>query len=233
MPTISSLLREAHRLRKHLVDLRTEIERGPRVLKAHQTKLSKIEDEFRAGQDHIKKLQLQIRDHEGSFKTTNQQLTKYEAKLEKVSNQKEFDATTHEITHAKKETARLEEAILNGMTELEEKTAQLPELEKKLQTAKTDFATYEKDSQVRHARLVQDVQASEAKLKETEAEIPEKIRPHYDRMVTAYKESAMAGAKSKVCQHCHTSITSTQQIDLEGGGFICCTSCGRMLYLAD
>ena len=230
---LSPVLREIHRLRKHLSDLRNEIERGPRVLKAQLAKMTKHEEENRAAHDHVKKLQLQIRDQEGTFKTVNQKLEKVSAQLEKAGSSKEFEAGQNGVNHGKKESARLEEAILNDMTELEEKTAQFPAVDRQLSAAKEAFAQFQEEAKVRHARLVTEVELAESELKKAEADLPPAVKPLYERLVTSYKEGALAGATNRTCQNCHTTITESQHNGLRSGDFVCCSSCGRALYWLD
>ena len=56
MSTVTSILRECHRLRKHLKALQDEIDRGPRVLRARQTRLAAEEQAHKDHHEAITKL---------------------------------------------------------------------------------------------------------------------------------------------------------------------------------
>ena len=91
--------------------MNNEIERAPRVIKAHQTKLAKQEDGLKELKDSIKKLKVTLNDKEGSLKSTNQQLAKYEKQQNEAGNPKEFEALQHEISHTQGLRQQLEEEI--------------------------------------------------------------------------------------------------------------------------
>src|SRR5437868_2636529 len=129
--SVTSALRECHRLRVHLRDLQAEIDRGPRVLKEHQDELEAARQEHQAHHDSIKALKLKQRDDEGTLKQTEARLTKLEEQLTGISVQKEYAAKELEIAHAKEKRGELEDAILAAITELEEKTAAIPAVEEK------------------------------------------------------------------------------------------------------
>jgi predicted nucleic acid-binding Zn-ribbon protein len=225
------ILRELHRLRKHLRDLQTEIERAPRLLKAHQAKLAQQEAGFRDAQEGLKRLKVAVHENEVSLKSTHQQLTKYEKQLNEVTSKREMDGKQSEIAQARQRLDELETKILEGMTEIEERTTRLPEQEKHAQQARAEFAEFEKGQQARLARLQQEKGNAEKELAATEAKLPADIRSQYARLAKAHGADALAVVTDRTCMHCRTGITAQQQNELEGERFVTCKSCGRGLYL--
>jgi predicted nucleic acid-binding Zn-ribbon protein len=43
----------------------------------------------------------------------------------------------------------------------------------------------------------------------------------------------MAPVKGRVCQGCRTGMTEQKWLELRDGQFTLCSSCGKMLYLAE
>ena len=233
MPAATDTLRECHRLRRHLRDLQAEIDRGPRVLKARQDALEAERQEHKDHYDAITRLKLKQREDEGSLKQTDTRLAKLQEQLTGISVQKEYEAKEHEIAHARKKKSELEDAILASITEIDERTAAIPAVEKKWADAQAAFAEFQREAAERLEMLKNEKAASEALLAETEKGIPDAIRPRYDKLVKAHGPEAMAGLKGKSCQACRTDLTDQKVIELRRGEFIQCSTCGKLLYPAD
>jgi uncharacterized protein len=231
--SVTSALRQCHRLRAHLRDLQAEIDRGPRVLQEHQEELD-TERQARDGHhDAIKQLKLKQRDDEGSLKQTDARLVKLEEQLTGISVQKEYKAKELEITHAKEKKGELEDAILATIAELEEKTAAIPAVEDKWKAAQAEFAQFQTEAAERLERMKADMEVSRADLAKAEAELPPDVKRTYDSIVKAKGPEAFAAAKARVCQGCRSNMTETQFSELRRGAFLTCVNCGRMQYPAE
>lgn len=231
--SVTATLRECHRLRKHLKALQEEIDRGPRVLKAQQARLAAEEQAHKDHHEAIKKLKLKQRDDEGTLKQTETRLSKLEGQLQGISVPKEYKAKESEIEQAKAKRAELEDAILAAMGEVEEKTAAAPAAEEKWAGAKAEFAQYEKDAADRLARMKADQIDTQAALTKAEADLPPKNKPTYDHLVKAHGPEAFAALKDRVCQGCRTGLTEQKMLEVRGGAFAQCPSCGKMIYPAE
>lgn len=229
----ATILREIHRLRRHARDLQAEIDRGPRLLKAQQAKVTRQEEAAREAHDTLKRLKMACHEKEGLLKVTLQQIDKHERQLNEAGSKKEYDALKAEIAADKKKCQELEDEILSHMAEIEEGSAQLPEQERAVQQAKIEYAEFEKNSQGRIASLTQQLNEALRGIKEVEATLPADVRPQYDRLVAARGEDAMAAVEHRTCMACYTEITAQSANDLMLSQFVLCKSCGRALYLPD
>jgi predicted nucleic acid-binding Zn-ribbon protein len=223
-------MREIHRLRKLARDLQEQLERGPRQLKAQQAKVTRQETLLKEEQDTIKKLKVATHEKEVSLKTTHTQIAKYEKQRSGAESKKEYDALQNEIAVAQERTRQLEDEILAALTESEERTAKLPELEKALKQAKEDAATFEKGMAERAAGLTASLSEAQQRLKEVEATVPSDIRTQYNRIVTAMGPDGFAAVHERICSACHTALTVQHYTDLQQNMFTVCKSCGRILY---
>jgi predicted nucleic acid-binding Zn-ribbon protein len=224
-------MREIHRLRSHAKDLQDRINRGPIQLRAQQANVTKQEEALRQGQDEIKKLKVTMHDKEVSLKTKNQNIVKHEKQLNQAASKKEYDALKSEIEHDRKDVARLEDAVLDAMGAIEEKTAQVPALEKAVKQAKADLASYESESGTRLAALAEERDRALRQLAEVEATIPPDVRETYERMTRGQGEDALAPVLNRTCAACYTEITAQGYNELLAEHFVQCKSCGRILYL--
>lgn len=230
-PSIPLTLKEVHRLRRHIRDLQGEIDRGPRVLKAHQTKVAKAEEALKTLQDQIKSAKVQLNDREVSIKTTNQLLAKYEKQLNELTVPKQIEATEHEIAHSQGVRQQLEEQSLELMGQIEELSAKLPATEKTLATAQSELKVYQAEAGERLDRLKHEIARATDELAVVEKAIPTTIRTQYDRLIKAYGADALAGVDSGACQQCHSTVTGQMLSELAMGKFVTCKSCARALYL--
>ncbi len=207
MPGPATTLRELHRLHRHAEDLRTQINRGPQTIKAHQEKTAKQEELLHQAQDSIKKLKVALHEKEVSLKAQQQVVAKHEKQLNEVSSRKEYDALRSEIESDKKACAKIEDATLEVMEEID------------VQTRRNDFTD----------RLNETLKS----IREIETSLPDDVRAMYDRLVAARGDSAMSSVQGRTCTACYTEITAQNQNDLIQEKLVLCKNCGRILYLAE
>ena len=229
---LNPLLRELHRLRKHLRDAQSEIERGPRVLKAHQTKLAALEKAVVDAKDDLKKRKAHILTGEAQLKSLGQAIAKHEKQLDDLKAPRDIEAKQHDITNTRELIAKQEDELLTAMSEVDERTVLLPPIEAAFAKGKADFANYEKDAAERMARLKSEVTSATAALAVEEAKIPSSIRGQYDRLVKAYGADALAAVDGQSCSQCRVGITAQVLANLiQGQEFWCCRNCGRGMYV--
>jgi predicted nucleic acid-binding Zn-ribbon protein len=227
------IMREVHRLRTLARDLQEQLERGPRQLKAQQAKIARFETALREEQDAIKKLKVGTHEKEVSLKTTHGQIAKYQKQLSEAASKKEYDALQNEIAVANERTRQLEDEILAALTESEERTAKLPEMEKGVKQIKEEAVAFEKGTAERNAGLTVHLSETQGRLKEVEATVPADIRNQYNRIVTAMGPDGFAAVRDRICTACHTALTVQHYTDLQQNLFTMCRSCGRILYPTD
>lgn len=233
-PTVPALLREAHRLRRHLRDLKGEIDLAPRVLKIAEGKLAAEKQAHAAAHEHIQKLKLKIRDDEGTLKQVNAQLAKFEKQLNDAGSPKEYEGKQSEIRQAKERIEALELAVLASMEELEQKTADVPNVEKRWADAQAAFAQFQVDQKERLETLQADQAGSREQLAKADGGLPPAVKPQYDRLVKAYGPDGMAAVTDTgVCSQCRTGVGQQQRAEVAAGKFLCCSTCGRALYLGE
>jgi predicted nucleic acid-binding Zn-ribbon protein len=228
-----AILRELHRLRRHIKGLQDEIDRAPRQIKAQHAKVSRQEEELKAVHEDVNKVKLSIRQHEASVKELQQQIGRWQQQMKEITSKKEYDALLHEIASARTKTSELEDTILEEMTKADDEAARIPEQEQALKQARSDVATFEQTSKERVATLRRELEQAQGQVKEVEEQLPADFRAHYDRLVAAKGEDALSLVKDRSCQACHTGLTAQNFNDLRAGRLVTCKSCGRIVYLAD
>ena len=230
MSTLSTALRECHRLRRHLKALQEEIDRGPRVLKIQQAALDAAQVTHKEARETISQLKRRQRDEEGSLKTIETQLAKSEKQLNDTANQKEYAAKQSEIEQAKAKKAATEDQILATMTDIEDRTAALPAVDQTWADAQAEFARQQDEAKERLERMKADQVFCRGELARHEESLPPKVRAAYDTLVKAKGPEALAAVKDKVCSGCRTQLTQQKVMELAGGVFVTCSGCGKIMY---
>ena len=227
------VMREIHRLRRFSRDLQDQLDRFPKQVKAQQGKVARQEELFKEGQEAIKKLKVAINEKEVSLKAMHTQIKKHEKQLQEAADKKEYDALKHQIATSQGICQQLEEEILVGMTELEERTGKLPELEKAVKQAKTDYVQWEKTAKDRSVEQAATLKETLAKLKEAETGVPEDVRPQYNRIVKFMGADSLSSVVGRSCASCQTEMTAQNYNDLTLNRFVVCPACGRILYMSE
>jgi predicted nucleic acid-binding Zn-ribbon protein len=231
MPEPGTILRELHRLRRHVRELESRSEQGPRAKKAQQDRLARHEEALKRAQDELKHLKVHIHEKEVSIKSAHEQVKRYEKQLkENITSKKEFDALTAEIAHTRATIGQLEDEALEAMADSEERAAKLPEQEAELRRAREDFARFDQDQADKLRRWAEEKARAQEELRSAEATLPADVRPLYDRLVTAKGPDALAAVAGSTCTACYTEVTPQMSSELRRGVFMLCKNCGRMLY---
>jgi predicted nucleic acid-binding Zn-ribbon protein len=229
---LNPLLKELHRLRKLIRDAQGEIDRGPRVMKAHQTNLANKEKAVSDAKDALKHRKADVLTLESTIKSLNQSLAKHEKQLDTLTDPRQIEAKEHDIANTKALVGKTEEDYLTAMTDVDERTTKIPAVEAALAKTKADFKVYETEAAERMARLKEEVKAATAVLAEEEKKIPPATKGIYDRLVKAHGADALAAVDSTSCSHCRVGITQQQMADLRAATeFHTCRNCGRLLYI--
>jgi predicted nucleic acid-binding Zn-ribbon protein len=231
MAAPAHILKDIHRLRRHIRDLEAKLEQGPKAHKAHQLKVAGAEEALHKAQDGMKQLKVKIHEKEVSVKAAQQSIEKLEKTP--VSNKKEYDALRAEVATAKASISKLEDDMLEAMAELEDKTKLIPLNENALQKAKNDAAQFDKDHQERLQRWSTERQSALGQLAEVEALLPDDIRAHYGRLVSSKWADVISGVQGRTCVTCYTEVTPQMSNELQRGLFVICKNCGRMLYVEE
>lgn len=228
-----SVLREIHRLRRHVKNLQDEIDRLPVRLRAQKQKVTRQEEQLHEAQELLKKLKVATHEKEVTLKAAQAQIAKYEQQRNTTTTRKEYDALNAEIASTKTNCQRIEDQILEAMLKADEQAGKLPEVDKQLKQAKQEVAQFEVTAQERKTSLAAQLDQAQKELKEVEASLAADVRAQYERLVSARNEDAMSVVEGRTCVACYTEITAQSYNNLMMGQFVMCKACGRILYLPE
>jgi predicted nucleic acid-binding Zn-ribbon protein len=234
MTTPANTLKEIHRLRRYIKELQTKLGDIPRKLQSRKGDIAYHEEKLKIGQDELKKLKVKTHDDDVSLKIIAEQIAKYERQLNTIMSKKEFDALKSEIAHGRAKADALEDVILAQLAEIDERTANIPRLEKALKDAREELTRFEKESQEQTGSLTGELQRVQKELADAEANLPYgELQAQYERLIRLMGEDSFAAVSKGTCQACYTNVTAQEANQLLQGQFMLCKACGRILYAAD
>ncbi|NBO91135.1 MAG: hypothetical protein EBV06_02280 [Planctomycetia bacterium] len=229
----ASLFREIHRLRSFAHTLKEQLDRLPRQLKAHHARRDAAQAALNASLNRIKHLKVEVATKEKLLKSKGEMVLRYETQLASIQSLKEYEAKRLEIAFAKTEIGKLEDEILQAMTDGEEETTKIPDLEQALAATKADVTKFEAEITPRRELWQSEMANTLVRLKEIEPGVPKLNRAAYDRTVASMGHDGFACVRQRTCGGCQAELPQQVQNELEDELFVMCRFCGRILYLAD
>jgi len=226
----AALFRELHRQLRFAHDLQEQLDRIPRQRRAFQARLAKADQAVKDEQEALKRLKVTASDKEKTLKSKGEAIRRYEQQYNEVTSKKEFDALKIEIAHNREQCGKLEDEILEALTETDERTARLPEVEKALAQVRDEVNKFEAEAGKRQADLQAQLTQMKGEIAASEAHIPDDYRAQYDRTKSSLGHDGFALVRGRVCTACNTEIIRNLEMLLLAEQFVVCKSCGRILY---
>lgn len=227
---VSNGLQILHDLHLKLKAVQDELEKGPRLIKAKENTLAKKQAELDVAKAKHTEQRKQADQKNLQLKTNENKLADLNAKLNMASTNREFDILKGQIAADKMANSVLEDEILDCMEQVDALKGKITEAEKAVADAKDDVRKM--TDQVAAAEAGLNERAGKLRLAVTEAEtvIPAEHVVMYRRLVGAHGADSLASVENNVCTSCYVSLSPQQGVELRGGKFIFCISCGKLIY---
>jgi len=214
---VAELTREISALPIHISEIEKKLETHQRKLEADRAALS-------ANQKERKKA-------EGEIQLQEQKISKLRGQMQEAKTNEVYRAFQSEIEFCEKEIRRLEDRILEMMSESEP-------LEKNVKAAEVALAAEKKQVEAEKVEARERTAQDQKSLDELHNErkgvvsgITPNVYRNYERIRKARKNLAVAEALDGRCSACHMAMRLQFFQDLrKGDQVMVCESCGRILY---
>ena len=229
----AELLNRLHSLLSQRADLASQIERGPRQIKAGEGFVATAQAAADAASEVKKQAQLASDDKQLQLKSREDRIEDLKAKLNTAASNREFDTLKEQIAADEQANSVLSDEILESFERLDvlaaEQKAADDELAKQLVDQKKRITDVERRLEV----VKGDAEHVESELAKAEAEIPSEVKADYLRVTASRGEEALAGLDDDCCGGCNQTLT-TQVIDkLRLSQMVKCPNCNAFLYLPE
>jgi predicted nucleic acid-binding Zn-ribbon protein len=228
--SVGADLTELHRLHGLLRDIREELARGPRQIKAREQVVATAQSDVANKQEELKQTRLAA-DRKGlELRTLESKLEDLRAKLNQASNNREYDILRGQIDADTAAKAVLEDEILEHLDRVDRLQKEVVACQEKVKQTQADKERFAGEFEKQIAGLKTQEADVLGQLQKAESVLTGDPLAKYRRLVDARAADAMAAVESGVCTGCYLALTSQQKVLLNSGKILFCNSCGRMLY---
>ncbi len=195
------------------------------------TSLRVKEEALAKAQERLAEIEKQKRGFEGELQLAQNRLSEFQAKVNQIKTNREYQAALKEIAETKKGNQEVEGKILGLMAELERLQAEVTTTEPALQTeraaAQQELKTLEADEKT----IEEEAKDFELKKAELRKRVDGRWLAHYDRIFAA-RDEGVAVVERGTCQGCHMHVPPQLLIEIQRARTIhTCPSCQRILYI--
>ncbi len=230
MNVSDSVVRNLHQHLVQIAEMKTQIERGPRQVKAAILQVDAAKDALLKCKEAIKqkkmdadRKQLQLREREAKVHD-------WEGKMNLAKNNREFQAIKEQIAADTQVNNVLSDEILEILEEIDSLQIALKGFDEKLKLIEADRVKTESNVAGKLAVLKVELERVEGNLAGLETQLTSEFLVQYKRLVSNRSEDSMAALDDVSCGGCYTGLPPRILDSLRKEQAIVCPSCGRLLY---
>ena len=225
-----SVVRNLHQHLVQIADIQSQIERGPRQVKAAILQVDTAREALQKCKDTIKqkkmdadRKQLQLREREAKVHD-------WEGKMNIAKNNREFQAIKLQIAADSQANSVLSDEILEILEEIDSLQIASKGFDEKLKLFETERVKTESTVSERLAGLSTELERVQGNLTNLEKQLTADFLVQYKRFVSNRSEDSMAALDDVSCGGCNTGLPPRILDSLRKEQAIVCPSCGRLLY---
>jgi len=228
-----SVLRTLHRIHRQLTDLREQLDRGPRQIRAAETHVQHCENVRVRTHDEAKAIRMAADKQQLQLKSGEDKVKELRRKLNAAVSNREYQALLEQIAADEMANSVLADEILEAMEKADAFRKNIAEAESGLVAAKQKADEVRAEIAKSQPSLLAEVARLEAELRQSEAMLPDDIRELYRRIVRQKGEDALAVIENQCCGGCNQQVPINLCNQVMLGQAVSCKTCGRLLYLPE
>tara|TARA_R110002049_G_scaffold72490_2_gene187072 strand:- start:65770 stop:66504 length:735 start_codon:yes stop_codon:yes gene_type:complete len=229
----TGLLRTLHRIHRQLADLQSQIDRGPRQIKAGEGMVAKASADAEEAKNALKKMRLASDEKQLQLKTRESRIEDLKAKLNTAASNKEFSLLKEQIAADVQANAVLSDEILEQFEQIDVLQGHVDKAEAELKEQQEEQAKRIAEVESRLGVLKEDLEGVRGQLKATEGKIPGSLRVEYERLIASRGEEALAPVDQESCGGCYQTLTTQVMNQLQLSQLVMCPNCNSLLYLPE
>lgn len=229
----AELLRTLHRIQRQRTDLKGQLERGPRQIKASEAMLAQLETAVTEAQEKLRKAKMAADEKQLQLKSREDRVQGLRVKLNSAASNREYTLFKEQIAADEQANEVLSDEILEAYERIDVLEAERVEQQQQLKRRQEEHAAFVASVEENLKQKAENLTRVEAELAEAEAQLPAAIRQEYDRIVGSRGEEALAPVEGETCGGCFQMLTSQMMNRLYLGQAVRCPACGAMMYLPE
>lgn len=233
MAVPSATFRTLHRIHRQLTDLRSRLDRGPKLIAARQSNLTRLAEVVEASKQDVKAAQLATNQKELQLKEREGHIRDTQAKLNVANSNKEYQAFVEQIAADEQANSVLSDEILELFDKVEELQKVVKERESELKQGESELAELTKKIDGEKTTLEADLARLTSECEELHNALPVDIKQDFERVVGARGEDGLAQIEDEYCGNCNQMVNAQMINELLMERVVPCKSCGAYLYLPE
>ena len=230
--SVAADLTELHRLHAALKDVRDDLGRGPRQLKVRDQVILNARNEVTNKQEELKQTRMAA-DRKGlDLKTLEAKLLDIRAKLNQASSNREYDILRGQIEADGAAKSVMEDEILEHLDRVDRLQKDIIVAHERVKQADIDKTKFVAEFSAQEPILKQQEADLVGKMAKAEKVLTGETLSTYRRLVEAHGAEALAPVENGVCTGCYVALRPQQRVQLNSGVILFCSTCGRLMYLA-
>jgi len=206
---------------------------------ALHSEISGIDHELDTAREELAVLEtrvVQVEQDKGELETSlaaeQENILRSESHMKEIKTNKEFQAIGREISAARKQTAELEEQILQKIGQIEELTSDISARSTSLAEMEQNVAQRRQEKLTEIEAIQQDVDADAARREVITKTLPASLIKRYNSLRDQRRGQAVAIARDGYCLGCNMHLPPQLYNTLfRGDDMIYCPHCQRVLIL--
>lgn len=226
-------LRRLHRIHQQLRDLSERLERGPRIARAHEANLSRVQKELAELQAKHKSQRVRVDDKQLQLKSREAEIARRRGQLREAKDNRSYQGLLDQIAADEKASSVLEDEILEAMERFDEMNKRLAVAQAAVAKAQEDAIKSSEEVDLEGPKIRQDIERLQGELTQSENDLPPDFRDVYRRLVRAKGSDALAPIQGEFCGGCNQHVPLNMYNTLASSQPVFCRSCGCLLYLPE
>ncbi|MBR4751958.1 MAG: hypothetical protein IK077_09375 [Thermoguttaceae bacterium] len=232
---IAQLMDELHRIHRQIVDINYRERKLKRSVALGQEQVNVARKELESKRDAKQIALLDANEKEREAARVAQELERRREQLNLAKSDREFEALKIQIQLEERKNDSLADLTLEALAAVDAIDEEIKSAELKIREAE-GVLNKAKDSHDQNApKLAADLEHTRQRLREAESKLPRGLSGIYSRCVSDFGgEDALAPLSSGgYCGSCNCQIPIETVMDVCSGSAICCSACGRLLYMPE
>ncbi len=224
------ILRRLHRILRQQADIRSQLDRGPKTVKAARNVWDIAVQSLAAHREEVKKKRMDADRTQLQLRTREAKIFELEGKMNMAKGNREYQTLKDQIAADQQANLVLSDEILETLEEIDRLIGLTAGFEERVRVTENDAKKLEASTEERKAVLEADLARITEDLVATEARLTGDLKKKYTQLVEARGEDALAPLEGKACGGCNTSLSPRIIDRLRMNEPMVCTSCACLIY---
>jgi len=229
----TELLRALHHIHRLRAELLTQIDRGPRQIRAGEAILATAAQNVEAAKERMQTATMAADEKQLQLKSRELRIEELKGKLNSAASNREFAALKEQVAADQQANAVLSDEILEALEEIDQLETEVDAASAELQKQQKEHQRRVGEIERNLAEVQQELDRVESELREREAEIPAAARGDYQRLIASKGEEALAPVEADSCGSCYQVLTTNLIDRLRRSLLVRCPNCNAFLYQSD